>query len=113
MENKSRQADMEGKRQFWKEQVQQWQESGLSQKEYCRQNNLRDNQLTYWKKRFLKTESSVSLVELKVSGNFISNHGYSSRSPLKLNLCNGYQIEVDQGFDPVTLKQLIYVLGEA
>lgn len=111
MENKSRQVEQEGKRQFWKEQVQQWQESGLSQKEYCRQNNLRDNQLTYWKKRFIRTESSVSLVELKVAGNIFSNH--SSRSPLRLNFGNGYQIEVDQGFDPVTLKQLIYVLGKA
>ena len=111
MENKSRQEQQAAKRGYWKDQVRQWQDSGLSQKEYCRQNNLRENQLTYWKKRFGKTESTVSLVELKVSGNLCSPRDYSKHSPLRLNLGNAYQIEVDSGFDPVTLKQLIYVLG--
>jgi hypothetical protein len=36
--------------------------SGLSQKAYSRQKNRRDNQLTYWKKRFVKGEAPVSFV---------------------------------------------------
>ena len=107
MEIVSQQEQRNAKRQFWKEHVHGWQESGLSQKEYCRQNNLRENQLTYWKKRFATAESPVSLVELNLSGPFSPNH-----SPLRLNLGNAFQIEVDRGFDPVTLKQLIYVLGQ-
>ena len=109
MEIKFRHEQQEAKRQFWKEQVQLWQESGLSQKEYCRQNDLRENQLTYWKKRYIKTESSISLVELTLSGSHFSSQNHS---PLKVNL-GEYQIEVDRGFDPVTLKQVIYVLGQA
>ena len=112
MEIKTRQEQQEAKRQFWKEQVQLWQESGLSQKEYCRQHNLRENQLTYWKKRYVKTESAVSLVELKLSSSHCVSLNLSGRSALRLNLGRGYQVEVDNGFDPVTLKQLIYVLGQ-
>ena len=92
MEIKSRHEQQEAKRQFWKEQVQLWQESGLSQKEYCRQNDLRENQLTYWKKRYIKTESSISLVELTLSGSHFSSQNHS---PLKVNL-GEYQIEVDR-----------------
>ena len=108
MEKSSQQQQRETKREFWKEHVRLWQDSGLSQKEYCRQNNLRENRLTYWKKRFTRPGQTVSLVEVKLPSHFSQGH-----TALRLNLGNAYQIEVGSGFDPVTLKQLIYVLGQA
>jgi transposase len=56
MEQISRAGQLEQKRTYWKQHIDSWQETGLTQAEYCRQHNLKHYQLVYWKKRFLKTE---------------------------------------------------------
>ena len=33
----------------WQKRIQQWQSSGLTQKEWCRQHNIRPKQFWYWK----------------------------------------------------------------
>ena len=38
----SEELDPKEKRQFWENHVQAWQQSGLTQAEYCRQNNLKN-----------------------------------------------------------------------
>ena len=110
MEKRSRDAELAEKRRYWEKQIQRWQESGLSQKQYCQQNNLTQHQLTYWKKRFVKPESSISFVELQIAGNVQPGSGLARRSALRLTIGSEYQIDVDRGFDPVVLQQLIYVL---
>ena len=37
--------DAKEKRQFWEDHVQAWQQSELTQAEYCRQNNLKNRDL--------------------------------------------------------------------
>ena len=52
---------------YWTDGLQKWEKSGLSQSEYCRQNNLKLHQLTYWKKMLLNNlspEQPFRLVEL-------------------------------------------------
>jgi hypothetical protein len=45
------------KRELWGAHIKDRQQSGLSQADYCRRNNLQDHQLmTYWKNRILKRE---------------------------------------------------------
>ena len=61
----TRAAEREAKRTFWEEHLSQWEASGLSQSEYCRQNDLKLHCFLYWRKRQRATvESTVSLVEL-------------------------------------------------
>ena len=66
MEQLSRAEQIERKRIYWKHHIESWQETGLTQSEYCRQHNLKPHQLVYWKKRFLKTEAGVSFVPIKL-----------------------------------------------
>jgi len=40
--------DPKEKRQFWEDHVQAWQHSGLTQAEYCWQNNLKNHRWWYW-----------------------------------------------------------------
>jgi hypothetical protein len=96
------------KRQYWKEQIEGWQESGLQQIEYCRQNDLKYHLFTYWKKKLVHpAESSVCLVQVPFAQTIPSR---ASSRPLGLVMGNGYRIEVERDFDPVALKQLIHVL---
>lgn len=92
------------KRRFWKEHIDRWQQSGMSQVAYCRQYELKAHQLTYWKKRLAQPDAGVAFVPLQFTRNLPVP---VSRSPFHLLTPNGYKIEVAPGFDPITLKQLI------
>jgi len=94
--------DPKEKRQFWENHVQAWQQSGLTQAEYCRQNNLKNHRWWYWRKRISHpAETDVTFVPLRFSSNKTSRTGISVVTP------NGYRIECDTGFDFSKLRQLI------
>ena len=43
------------KAEIWQQHIKAWQESGLSQLEFCKQQNLQQHNLQYWKKRLAPT----------------------------------------------------------
>jgi hypothetical protein len=92
---------------YWQEHLERWRQSGLSQAEYCRQNNLKPRRWNYWKKnlaRKISGDTGVSFVPVKISSTLPVA---VPRSNLSLLTSNGYKVEVGIGFDPTTLKQLI------
>ena len=105
----SRAEQLEQKRIYWMQHIDSWQETGLSQAEYCRRHNLKDHQLTYWKKRFLKTETEVSFVPLKLE-NFFDTPARTDQASLCLIINNQFKIEIRAGFDAQLFRQLIYAL---
>jgi len=109
MEELSRAEQIEQKRSFWKQHIDSWQETGLTQAEYCRQHNLKHHQLVYWKKRFLKTETSVSFVPLKL-GDLMEMPARPDQTSLTLVISNQFKIEIRAGFDAQLLRQLIFAL---
>jgi len=54
-------------RTFWKKQIQGWQESGLTQVEYCRTHNLIPHRFTYWKQKLVKKNTGVSISLFQVN----------------------------------------------
>lgn len=106
MEHLSRVEKKDRKRHCWKKRIEHWRQSGLSQAEYCRQHHLKDHQLTYWKRRFEKTETAVSFVSLPVGTSALAvNH-----PPLVLSIDNHFKVEIRPGFDGHLLRQLIATL---
>ncbi len=100
--------DPEKKRRFWKSHIQQWGNSGLTQVDYCKANGLIPHRFTYWKKRLNPPDAQVSFVPLQITGNLPVPVGKSS---FNLFTPNGYRIEINTGFDPDTLRQLIGVVN--
>ena len=111
MTNQSRAEQLEEKRRFWKQQIEHWKESGLTQIEFCRLRNLKNHQLTYWKKRFHSKQEQVSLVELKWNPALQTTLNPSG-SPLRLILNDQYRIDIDRGFDSLTLQQVVLSLRQ-
>ena len=105
----SRAEQLEQKRSYWKQHIDSWQQTGLTQVEYCRQNNLKHHQLVYWKKRFLKTETHVSFVPLKLEG-LLDMPTQQDQASLILVINNQFKIEIRTGFDSQLLRQLIFSL---
>ena len=109
MEQISRAEQVEQKRAYWKQHIDSWQQTGLTQAEYCRRHNLKHHQLVYWRKRFLKTETDVRFVPLKLEDLLDMPSGPQLAS-LTLVIDNQFKIEIRAGFDPQLLRQLIFSL---
>ena len=109
MEQLSRAEQLEQKRIYWKQQIEQWQQSGLTQAEYCRRNNLKHHQLVYWKKRYLKTETDVSFAAVKLE-DLLDTPAPTAPASLTVVIDNQLKVEVTDGFNPQLLRQLIAAL---
>jgi hypothetical protein len=109
MDQLTRAEQLEQKRIYWKQHIDSWQATGLTQAEYCRRNNLKHHQLVYWKKRFLKTKTEVSFVPLKLE-DLLDIPAQPDRAPLCLVINNFFKIEIKAGFDALLLRQLIVAL---
>ena len=108
-EQLSRVEELKRKRAHWKRHINDWQSSGLPQREYCRHHSLSYHQFGYWKKRFVHNENRKKFVALDL-GPSASKRPSQSNCPLRLVVSDGLKIEVDAGFDPHLLRQLIIAL---
>ncbi len=109
MEQLSRAEQIEQKRTYWKQHIESWQETGLTQIEYCRRHNLKHHQLVYWKKRFLKTETAISFAALKLD-DLLDIGRQPQRASLCLVINDSFKIEITSGFDAQLLRQVIFAL---
>jgi len=109
MHELSRAEQLEQKRSYWKQHIDSWQQTDLTQVEYCRQHNLKHHQLVYWKKRFLKTETNVSFVPLKLE-DLLDMPTRQDQASLILVIDDQFKIEIRAGFDSQLLRQLIFAL---
>ena len=94
------------KTRYWQEHVEQWQSSGLSQKAYCQQHDLKPHNLSYWKNK-LDCQR-----EAKATGGFVAVALESTSTilpqGLSLHLSNGCRID---GFASVEeLRALVKAL---
>jgi hypothetical protein len=87
---------------YWQQHIDQWQQSGLSQIEYCRRNQIKKYQWGYWKKRLTTPKSPAMLVPVTIPS--------QSASCLRVVVDNHIAIEVPTGFDPATLTKVIACL---
>ena len=108
-EQSSRAEENKRKRGYWSSHIERWQESGASQTEYCKEHGLKDHQFTYWKKRIVQTETAAKFVSLNLSS-FTNKQPPQPGSPLRVVVSNGLKVEVEAGFDPHLLCQLIVAL---
>ena len=90
------------KRKFWEEQIRFWQESGLSQSEYCKRHSIRSSQWFYWRRRCRGTETGLTLVPLKLPS--LNAH----KAPVvRIITPNGFTIELDADEPITSLPNLI------
>lgn len=91
----------EEKRKFWQKHIAAWQQSGQSQKEYCRSQKLKKSTLGYWRTR-LSREKGFIEIPIKIE----------SRSTIDIVIRDDVKIQVKTGFDPGLLIQTIRVLEQ-
>jgi len=100
-----RQIAQEKKRCFWQKHIQDWEESGITQTDYCHKYGLKRDQFTYWKGKLAQDTSGVSLVPVPVRVNL-----QPSTNPLVLVVDSRFRIEVGGDFESATLGKLVNTL---
>jgi hypothetical protein len=100
---KSRKETNEKLSRYWKSNIERWATSGLTQTEYCRRNDLSKARFTYWKRKFKRQNLPVEFVPLSIPANI-------HKTGLKLNLGQGVQIEIPDGFTSETLERVLATL---
>ena len=93
----------------WKQHIENWRASGLTQTAYCHQHELKIHQFTYWKKRFVLTDNGITFVPVKIHGSLQPAAGMRPNS-LRLIVDKDLQIEIRPDFDPGLLRRLIATL---
>ena len=97
---------LEIRRRSWREHVRKWQESGLTQAEYCRRNGIDRWRMLYWKKRFSQSEPEISFVEIGLSPSCMAQRSHF----LRVWVSGRHLIEIESGFDPAVLQQVVCAL---
>lgn len=88
---------------FWRHHIQAWQTSGLSQRAYCKKNNLKEYRFSKWKNRLVNDNAS-HFVRVPVP--------VPIKRSMQVFSPNGFRVDIEEGFDPILLKKLLSVLGE-
>ena len=100
----------EANRQRWFDHIKDWKQSGLTQKAFCEQQQLRLGSFQRWRGIFMQGEepeasSAVSFLPVNVTAALTSS--------LALVINDYLRIEIPAGFDPVILKQVVQALQAA
>jgi len=100
-----------GKAQFWEGHIQAWRESGLSQSEYCRRNELIRHRFWYWRRRIQQAgKESISFVPVALRSSPVAPA--LPLTSVSVTTPNGYRIELESGFDPDLIGRLMHSIRE-
>lgn len=82
--------------------VRRWEESGLTQRVFCEQENIKEGTFNYWRKLYKeqRAEPSNGFVSLKVEAQPITE-------ALEVIYPNGVKLRIPQGTSPALVRQLI------
>ena len=97
----------QSKETFWKEHVIRLEQSGLSRKEYCRNENLSYWSLRDWQKK-LNSSIEKPLVKVPIK---LKQECHDTRDSLELLISDRLKIKVPENFNPEHLRRLIRELG--
>lgn len=101
------------RRKYWEKQVKRWQASGMSMRAWSNEQGLSEKNLSRWKRK-LKTEASGLEKEQQTPPGW---HEVKRKSPvkpaatgIKLEINECIKIELEQGFDPKLLRDVVEAL---
>ena len=95
-------------RDCWLNNYNSFNKSGLTQREYCRQEELGYWTFNSWKRRFDKSESDTTLQEVPIK----ISPAHSANSPIEIILENNLRISIPENFSENTLKKIISVMRD-
>jgi len=100
----------------WKERVEEYRHSGLSIRNWCKKNEIKETTFKYWINKFNKFEreslaANTDFAEVLLQSESNSNKMMTESATAMLTLSYGnYSIDIADNFNPETLSKLLKVL---
>lgn len=91
------------RREYWRVLVEEHANSGMTAVAFCKAQKINPQRFYSWRKRFSCESHKVGFVQLVPTLD-------TGRSGIRILLDQGMSVEVDKGFDPVTLRETIDAL---
>lgn len=96
----------DARRALWMDRIQQWRESGLSQRAFARRHGLHSRQVSYWVARFTECDASAQLIPISVK-----HAAPDSQSPaLTLHSPSGWTVTIPPSLPAAWLGALLQSL---
>jgi hypothetical protein len=99
-----------GRWEYWNGHVQQWRNSGLTQKEYCNKEGISLERLGTWKRRLDREGQKQSGALVAVPSRIVASALHAASPTLRLVVDERYRVEIPDAFSPVTLEKVLQVL---
>lgn len=99
------------RRRYWKEHVERWRSSGMTQKDYCMGNGLKWSTFHYWRKRLQEPRAPVSLIQVSL-GSGTGSKDMQDWPGLMLLVGDRFKVQVGDEFNAATLARLVETLGQ-
>ena len=98
-------------RDYWSGEVQRWQGSGLTQKEYCNKQGISLERFGSWKRRLEREDKGRSGAIVAIPSKIVSKALLTMRPTLGLVVKEQYRVEIPDAFCPATLEAVLQVLN--
>jgi hypothetical protein len=98
------------RREYWRGQVEQWRDSGLTQKEYCNREGISLERLGTWKRRLDREGQEQTGALVAVPSKTVSSALSTPGTMLRLVVNERFRVEIPDAFSPVTLQTVLHVL---
>ena len=99
---------------YWKEQVENWQSSGVKMRAWCKANEISEKSLSRWKKK-LADEEGVNQKKQKAPNGWCEVKTTPAKqilpSGIKLEINEQIRIELNHGFDHTLLREVVEALS--
>ena len=87
----------------WRALVEKHAKSGMSAVAFCKEQRINPQRFYFWRKRFNRDTHKDGFIRLVPTSKTTS-------SGIWIQLDHGVQVEVDRGFDPLTLREIVDAL---
>ncbi len=107
--NDSPRATQGSKKEYWKRHVENCKDSGLSQIQYCKDQQLAQSTFQYWKAKLNRQNLSRPLLPVTITSDF---HPIVDSVPsgVSLSVKDRFNIQLDIGFNRETLLSVLDIL---
>ncbi len=98
-------------RDYWSGEVQRWQGSGVTQKEYCNKQGISLERFGFWKRRLEREDKKRRGALVAIPSGIVSSALFTMRPTLGLVVKERYRVEIPDAFSPATLEAVLQVLN--
>jgi hypothetical protein len=92
------------RRESWRALIEKHAESGLSAVAFCKEQNINPQRFYYWRKHLNRDSLHTEFIRL------VPTSAKATCSGVRILLDHGVHVEVDRGFDPLTLREIVDAL---